>query len=199
MKKGKFRIGIDVDEVLAEHLDKLIEFLEIEKNIFIKRDDFFSYYWPDVLKISLEEAINIDEEFKESDFFETILPLKNSKDIIENLKNNHELFVITARPIEFKEKTEKWINNYFEDYFEEIIHSSCPEFFDGVKKTKSEICLEKNIDIIIEDSKKTSLDCASKGIKVLLLDNYWNQNCEHENIIRVKDWNEIKKKIDGMN
>jgi hypothetical protein len=200
MEKRKLRIGIDIDEVLAEHLEQLINFCEKEKNILIKRDDFFTYYWPDVLKISLEEAIKLDEEFKESEFFENILPLENSTDIINDLKNNHELFVITARPNKFENKTKKWLENNFENSFNEIIHTEDPYGIErGNNRTKCEICLEKYIDFLIEDNSKTSLDCAKKGVKVFLIDNPWNQNCEHENIIRVKNWKEIKEKIGELN
>ncbi len=49
---------------------------------------------------------------------------------------------------------------------------------------------------MIEDTKEHSELCAKDGIKTFLLDKPWNQHCvEHENIIRVKDWNEILERL----
>ena len=66
------KIAIDIDEVLAEQMDSLIEFYKQETGIFIPREDFFTYYWPDVWNISLEDAKAIDIKFKESDFFDNL-------------------------------------------------------------------------------------------------------------------------------
>ena len=71
------------------------------------------------------------------------------------------------------------------------------DIYEG-RKLKDEICNDLNLDLIIEDSPYYSKNCAEKGIKVLLLDKPWNQNCEHENIIRVNNWKEVLEKIKEM-
>lgn len=66
----------------------------------------------------------------------------------------------------------------------------------GENKSKSEICGELGISIFIEDNSSYALDCAKKGIKVLLLDKPWNKNYEkHPNIIKVNSWEEILERL----
>jgi len=77
----------------------------------------------------------------------------------------------------------------------ELIFSSNP-YIKTKGKTKGEICKELGIDFMIEDSVEHSEICAKEGIKVFLLNKPWNKNCiDHENIIRVKSWNEILDKL----
>ena len=59
------------------------------------------------------------------------------------------------------------------------------------EKKKIKIGIDLGIDFMIEDDRKHSKNCAEKGIKCFLIDKPWNQNFEHENVIRVNGWNEI--------
>lgn len=47
-KKRSLKIGVDIDEVLAEQLDSLAKFYEEEKGVFIPKEKFHTYYWPEV-------------------------------------------------------------------------------------------------------------------------------------------------------
>ncbi len=54
--------------------------------------------------------------------------------------------------------------------------------------------MDLNIAYFIEDRFEYAMEMAEAGIKVLLMEYPWNQNCgTHHNIIRIKDWKEIRK------
>jgi len=58
------------------------------------------------------------------------------------------------------------------------------------------LCKERGIKIMIDDNKLFANELAEKGVKVFLLDKPWNKNYDkHKNIIKVKDWKEVIKKI----
>jgi len=192
------KIGVDIDEVLAEHLDAVIEFYKNEKGIFIPKEDFHTYYWPDIWGISLDEAITIDHEFKKTGAFDNLSVVDGSIDAIKKLCLDHELNVITARPFIFKEKTFNWLNLNFGDVFNDIFHSSDFHVGNGENKRKSDICRELGIGLLLEDSAENSLDCAERDIVVLLLDKPWNQGFEHEKIYRCFNWNDILDKIEEL-
>ncbi len=189
------KIAIDIDEVLAEQLDSLIEFYKQETNIFIPKDEFFTYDWWKVWNISLKEAIEIDYKFKNSDLFDNLEVVFGSTDAIRKLKNNNTLIIITARPNSFKDKTLKWLNKNFEDSFDKIYHSSDFHIENENNKTKADFCRKLGVDVIIEDNLEYSLDCVENGFKVILLDKPWNQGENYENISRCGNWNEILEKI----
>ena len=49
--------------------------------------------------------------------------------------------------------------------------------------------------VLIDDKPEVVLHLADNGIKVFLFDTRYNKNVNHENIIRVYDWNDVYGKI----
>jgi len=189
------KIAIDIDEVLAEQLNALVDFYKTKTGVFISKEKFHTDYWPEVWGISLEEAIKVDGEFKNSKLFNNLATVKGSVNAIKSLSEKHRLIIITSRPIKTKAKTCGWLDSNFGDSFEDIFFS-CEFHIDNESgKSKLEICEGLGIGLLVEDSREYSWACAEKGIRVLLLDKPWNQNCEHKNIFRCKDWDEVVDKI----
>jgi uncharacterized protein len=189
------RIGIDLDEVTVNFVDHLLEFYHKKTGKIFKKQDFFSFDFWEVLGGTREDMVDLIEEFHSSEDFEYIKPIENSPESIRKLVKNNEIFIITARPLSWKEKTEKWTKEYLSEINPIVIHSG-EIYEDG--KTKAEICEEMGIEILIEDNKKYALGCAERGIKVVLFDKPWNQDFSHENIIRVFSWDEAVRVIDNM-
>ena len=65
--------------------------------------------------------------------------------------------------------------------------------FSKEEKTKSQICIENNIEHMVEDNIDYALDLANNWIKTFLIEKPWNSSREevHPNMIRVKSWDEI--------
>ena len=186
------KIGIDLDEVTVNFLEHLLNFYHKKTGKSFRVEDFSSYDLWETLGGTREESRDLIFEFYNSVDFEDVDPIENSLESIKKLLENNEIFIITARPLICKEKTERWMNKYLIEIHPKIIYSGD---FDGSGKTKSEICEEIGIDVMIEDSKDYSLACAEKGIKVILFDKPWNQKFEHENVVRVFSWDEVIEEI----
>jgi len=187
------KIGIDIDEVIAEQLDHIIKFYHKKTGKLIPKEKFTTYNWWEVWGITREEAIEIDHEFKRSNLFDEINPIRNAIESVKSLINDNEIFIITSRPILYKERTEKWINKHLKDIPLTIIHSG--DFQGDKLKTKVEICKDLGVELMIEDHAKYALECGNVGIKVILFDNPWNRDLKHKNVIRVNDWIEALKEI----
>jgi len=185
----KRKIGVDIDEVLVESAKKYLGFYnsKYDKNVQLK--DVFSYNLWEPLGITKEESLKLADELYDLDFFENTELVKGAGEGINKLAKNNDLFVITSRPLHIKEKTEIFLKKNFPDTPLKVFHSK--DLLDNQSKSKSEICRELGVEIIIEDHKDHALDCAENGIKVLLLDKPWNQNIKHENITKVYNWDEI--------
>ena len=69
----------------------------------------------------------------------------------------------------------------------------CSEY--EVANSKLISCSSLNVEVMIEDTAKVALELAENGIKVLLVDAPYNQGVEHENIIRIKTWYDIKNEL----
>jgi uncharacterized protein len=190
------KIGIDIDEIIVEFSLGYLELFNKQYNKNIKFEDLFSYSLCEPLEISREESLKLAEEYQNSEEFDNIKIVPGAQEGINFLGKTHDLIFITSRPQQIKEKTEIFLKKLFSNFNLKV-------FFSGGRTesgiSKSEICLAQRIDILIEDDLLHALDCAEKGIKVILLDKPWNQKVTSENILRAKNWNEILKKIKELN
>ena len=102
---------------------------------------------------------------------------------------------MSGRPTKFKNRVEEWLLHHLKRKLE-VIHAG--EFHKHQAASKAEICKELGISILLEDAPATALECATKGIKVILFNRPWNQNVSHKNIVRAKTWIEAMKAINSF-
>ena len=191
------RIGIDIDGVLTNIEQYLIDYLSkycIEKNI--KFNIGISNY-----KVS--KSFNITNE-QEDDFWNEYLEnyAINEKarpfaaEVIKKLKEDgNEIYIITGRDNgEYKnpyELTENWLKKY-DILYDKLIFTNAYN-----KHEKTEVCLENNISLMIEDSTNISLDLIKNNIKVFTMNTKYNQ--KDQTLDRVSSWKEIYERICEMN
>lgn len=187
------RIGIDLDDVLAEFIHELVIFYNLTYQTSFKREDFKSYNLWETWGGTKQRSIGIVYDFFESQYHTRIKPVKGSKKGVRILKDHHDLFVITSRSKDFHQQTIDWIGAYFSKMFSDIILTG-QYSRKGSKTTKREVCERLNINYMIEDSLENSLDCADPERSVFLLDAPWNQRANlPEDIKRVYSWTEIEE------
>lgn len=185
-------IAIDIDEVIIEFIDKYMKFVAEKGFKKVNYEDVFCYDLWDVLKIEKELAVKLMDEYNLSDNFSNINFVNGAKEGVDFLNKKHNICFITSRSKGIYRETRDLIFEEFGSLRDRVIFSGD---FSGEGKTKDEICKDFGIRIIIEDSGADSLKYAKNEINVLLLDKPWNQEFEHENICRCKDWGEILEKI----
>ncbi len=189
-------IGIDLDNVLADFQTTFLLFHNKYYGSTLTSRDITVFDYPPIMKITQEESTKRIFDFYESDEFEDIKPWKGSRKAVEALLNSHTLYIITSRPDSTIRRTKEWIDQYFPDQMDEILHSNqfSPDH-DG-KVTKATICKEKEVSVLIEDTEKYAEEVAAAGIAALLLDQPYNQDFkDKKNITKVYSWEEIVKEI----
>jgi len=192
------KIGIDLDEVLADFNSGLIEWHNQKYNTSLQSKDFTSYFFNRVWGGTIEEAIQKVSDFHYSNYFRKLAPIKNSVDVISILSRENDLFVITSRPDFIQEETNRWINSFFEKKFKGIFYSS-NHYSKATNsgKTKLQICRDLGVSVLIDDSLNYISQCAFTEVKGLLFGNYpWNQNGNlPANIFRTNNWKEVLEKL----
>ena len=188
------KIGIDMDDVIADTIDEFIKFFNDKYYKNIQLSEWKNYHtWDcDFFKGDKSEGIALFDEF----FClkaQKIKPIKDSREILSELGKNNELFIITSRDIRFKNETEKFLTQNFPSINFKIIFSG--EIYGG--KSKSQIARELNLDFMIDDNLDYAEACVQEGIRVLLFDKPWNQG-DSGKVERVYDWKEILEKINGL-
>lgn len=191
------KIGIDIDEIIVEFAKGYLGLYNKKHSRNIKFEDLFTYSLWKPLGISKKEAFELAEEYYSSHLFDNLELVEGAEEGIKELNVDHKLVFITSRPDHIKEKTEVFFKKIFPNLNLEVVYSS-NSYLETNGKTKSEICKNQGVDVLIEDDIDYALDCADNGIRLILLDKPWNKKEEHSNIIRVKNWNEILKEINKI-
>lgn len=192
------RIGIDIDGVLTDieqwQLDYGSKFYFEKYNKQILDNE--GYETTDIFKVDSK----LDDEFWTEYFKDYSINVdvrKLASEVIKKLKQDgNEIYIITARGSflshsanvmlfeENKNIVLEWLRKNEIEY-DKIIFS--PE-------DKLSICIENNIDVMIED-KVDNINKISSRIPVICFHAGYNKNCIGDNIIRCYSWYDIYSKI----
>ena len=196
---GKPMIGVDVDEVLCPFVSQLCKFHRHYKKSDIQSADFFSYKFSLIDKYGAaneHESREILSNFFESKYFDEMPVIENSFETLLSLKNVFNFSVITSRRNNWKPKTHKWLDKYFDDIFDQRLFGNHFNS-EGKSYTKSELLRQVNGKVLIDDNIKYCMDAAKDIDLVILFGNYpWNFILDTElppNIHRANDWNAVKQ------
>lgn len=190
------KIAVDVDDVLVPLAKTYYDYHNKKFGTNIDGDTLIHYRWDHHMGVSLKTSVERVQEFYKTDIFKNMQVFENAKEVLINLAKNHELIIISSRFGVSKEFTKQWANKEFPDIFSDIIFSAEYHYEEEYKKAKNIkekafVCLDNNINLIIEDSLIHALECAKQGIKVILLNKPWNQGELPDNIIRANNWKDI--------
>ena len=188
------KIGIDIDNVISKFNEALLEeYIKHDKEL---RNTGIINPKADYIRKGMFDWT----EEEENDFYynnieriaTNLKPINNSSYYIQKLKNDgNEIYIITGRNNgEYKEPlklTKDWLNNYNIVYDRLILTNAYN------KHEKTEVCIENNIDIMIEDSSSMCLDLIKNGIKVYTMNTPYNQ--KETSFDRESNWKEIYLKI----
>ena len=188
-------IGIDLDEVLAEFLSAVIEYHNFTYKTELTKKQFKSYSFWKIWGGTMDGAIQKIYDFHKTYYFKNIKPVTGAIKALTILKQDNDLFVITARQNNIKKETKEWVNQYFPNLFSGIyLGNHFSQNGDAIAKSK--ICDDLAVEVMIEDSIENAIDCISPKRRVFLFDRPWNQQAElPPEISRVFSWKEIAKAI----
>lgn len=198
MEGSLMRIGIDIDGVLTDVEQWQLDFggkffSKFNKNV-INKD---GYEIAEIFNVSAE----LDEQFLDEYLYEYVTEEPSRKfanEVIKKLKEKeNEIYIITARRFT-NENTEdgQKMRDIVIDWLkqQEIVYDNiifAPE-------DKLNICLENNIDIMIED-KVENIEKISTKLPVICFNAGYNKDCKNDNIYRVYNWYDIYNLINDGN
>lgn len=191
----KQKIGVDLDEVLAELSPKLLEYHNDIYGTGFSIDDCEDFRLAILWGCSRNECTRRVHDFYKSKYFKEVKPVKGSKEGIEYLANKYDLFVITSRPSWLEKETVEWVEKYFPNKFKDIILTNQVSIKEEMR-TKSEVGKELGISYLIDDHVEYLMDSYDNGIKIIAFDMPWNRKTDlPDEVIRISNWSEIKKHL----
>ncbi len=187
-------IAIDIDEVTADFISYFIYFHNLMYKTKMTKNEVLNYSLYKAFETDKDEMSIRFAEFSALHLLERIAPVEGAVEGIKALiKKGYQPKLVTARPKVIEKETKNWLKIHFRGI-------DLPLYFSRDKNDhsikKSIICADIGAKILIDDHLDNAYDCASEGITVFLMDAPWNKTEDlPANVIRVKSWLEILKKI----
>ena len=185
---SKLNICIDIDGTITSPYHFIPYLNELYKKD-VKDEDCKTYDWEILYDVSMDEILNkLHNEYIHS--YEEAEIVEGAKNIIDKLKENNNIYFVTARSNSLESTTLKWLEQKGLSEIDVYLLGS---------HYKIEKAKELECNIFIEDSPSNAIELAEEGMMVLLIDTYYNKDAAHENITRINNWNEIEAFILNYN
>lgn len=185
------RIGIDIDNTITNTLPILKQYCKryndevVKRNLKMNEKGFATINLYDWTK--KEESI-FCEKYLEEVVLQATIKEGADKVIIKLKEEGNTIYIITARQKHhFKEPYEVTANFLKE---KGIVYD---ELMIGITD-KKQVCIDKQIDIMIDDEPQ-NISAISDIIPVIVFEAMHNEECNGNNIIKVKTWNEAYEAI----
>lgn len=191
----------DFDNSLVPLAERLILFLNNEKGKNLKIENLTTYNFQEFIgQTFFLQTVKTLREFHQSPYFKEIKPIEGAVELLTEIKKDRPIQVNTTRPKIIRQSTEYQIASLFQGLIDQTHFAKNLDMcFNGARKTKAQICEEFNAIAILEDQLADAIDCAKKGVKVFLMNTYWNQTpIEYPGIQRVYNLFEVQKYLPAL-
>ena len=187
------RIGIDVDDVLAESLPGYLEAFRRRFGHEVKIEEAAWEIFRRYPEISATQMWGFFSELEANDFLGTRPVYPEAVKAVRRLAaDGHRLFVVTGRLTQHRDHTRRLLERAgLLGHFEELVHRGD----EAAADYKPRIIREMKLDLLIEDELHVALAVAGVPIPVLLFDRPWNQAELPPGITRVMDWEHALRAI----
>ena len=193
---GSLRIGVDVDDVLAEslpgYLDAFRRYFGRDVRIEDAAWEIFRRH-PD---ISATQMWGFFAELEATDFLGTRPVYPEAVSAMRELaRAGHRLFVVTGRLVVHQNHTRRLLEGAgLADLFAALVHR------DGepASEHKPRVVREYRLDLLIEDELHVALAAAAAPVQVLLFDRPWNQGELPPGLTRVVTWDDVRRCVEAI-
>lgn len=176
-----WKIGVDVDGVLADHVPHLLNYLNEDrcKESRLQREDIS--HWN--ISICGRDFKSLFEDYlKNKDFILEMPVIEGAVKGVRKLSSNYMISIVTNRPAYSAEATYRWLRKNRIEFHSLLVGRDIDRLYMG-------------IDILIDDNPYAAIEFASKKGLSILYSQPWNMTMprviKSRNIIRCNTWDEI--------
>lgn len=189
MNHETMRIGIDIDDVLADSLPAFLEGFNRRFGLEVPMTEAGWEIFRRYPEIPAEDIRAFFAELSHMDFLGSRPILTGAREGVERLHQaGHRLFVITGRLRQDRGATERWLNAAgFSSFFQEIADR------DGVDTAlhKRRAAKRLQLNVLLDDEYEVALSVAELPVRVLLFDRPWNRGSLPPRITRIHSWADV--------
>jgi uncharacterized HAD superfamily protein len=195
-------IGVDIDDVLGAQNEGMRLFVNEHYGLSHTAEEYqaegpYWGYWEMVWGVDDEEGERRWRAYMDNGGLKKLMVVPHAVEVIQKLKHNYTLVILTARQEEFRTATHDWLDRHFPQAFQGV--EFIPAFHTEKPVTKAEVAKRLGVAYLIDDNLEHCTLAAQAGIECLLFGDFgWNKaKTLPPNITRVTDWPAIEKYFDG--
>jgi 5'(3')-deoxyribonucleotidase len=183
-------IAVDLDDVLAAHVEAFIAFSNENYGTNLKTEDY-NDFWVHIWQVEQEEIERRKAQFHTEESVAAFKFKEEARTVLAALSQDFDLYIVTARPQGLIETTHKWIERNLPGVFKGI--HFVPIWEPNNQINKANICRSIGAGYLIDDMPRHCNVVAEGGMKAILFGDYgWNRNEDlAEGVVRCKDWKEV--------
>lgn len=197
------RIGIDVDDVMAECAVPYARAFAKEFGVELGDGPLGWQTLDAYAHIPRERRDDFRQRIYGGTFFAELACYPDVGDAVGRLADNgHEIHFITARSERRRRITEEWLKRkslfrYAKTVQLRPLGEYVPRSYDAYLSAdyKVEIARRLRLDAFCEDDPVIAERLAGDGVRVFLFDRPWNGELAGDGIARVRDWSEVVREL----
>lgn len=192
----KRALAVDLDDLLYPFMQVLVPFHNERYGTALGIEDYPTFNFYDVWGSTRSDAAQrIDQCFAELDEIDAHPgPLAGADIALPKLADFYDLYIVTARHDEFRQRTTKWLDRHFPGLFTGVyLCNSYVEDDRSTKRTKLSVIKEIDAVGLIDDSLTNVTSVAASGrLGVLFGDYAWNRTEElPPGVARAETWDDV--------
>lgn len=193
MNGSLLRIGVDLDDVLADSLPGYLEAFERRFGIPIPLAQGQWELFEGQTHLTAADREAFYAELMRADFLGSRPADPAGLAAVRRLHAaGHTLVLVTSRPLGFEPVTRGWLDRHaIAGCFAAVVHRDGPR--GPIFKPK--VAHERALELFIEDELPVAIALAAAGVRVLLMDRPWNRGPRPEAILPVASWAEALEQI----
>lgn len=179
-------LGIDLDNTILDATSAHLHYYNKESGRCFTPNDVYDFYIYRMYGWNKEERDRIYFRLGHN-IHKNSFPLPGAMEVLQLLYDVHEITIITARPPLFYNVTVEWLNFYNVKYH----HIAFTE-------NKLQECQRAGVDVLIDDGPHYAEEFAMMSKPVILYDQPYNRDVQHQLVYRAHHWREVYEHIKSL-
>lgn len=179
-------IGIDLDNTILDATSAHLHYYNKVSGLSFTPDDVNDFYlyrlygWNKTERDAIYNKYGHDIHWNSS-------PLPMAVEILQQLFNQHQISIITARPILFRDVSIAWLQHHKINY-----HNI------KLVENKLQECIYSKVDVLIDDGPHYAVEFSLVNKPVILYEQPYNMSITNDLVYRASNWIEVKKHVDHL-
>ena len=180
-------IGIDLDNTILDATSAHLHFYNKASGLSLTSDDVNDFHLYRLYGWDKAEMEVVYHQYGHEIHWSSA-PLPMAVEIVQQLFNQHQISIITARPLLFSDVTIEWLKHHKFNYHHIALNV----------ENKLQECIRSKVDVLIDDSPHYAEEFALVNKPVILYEQPYNLSVSNDYAFRASNWIEVKKHVDCL-